>query len=233
METEVDTVTDPGVEQAEAEPETPEEPEVPFEEPDEPEEEPEEPEEPAPEQPAGVSIEELEKVRNKLERSATTWRNRVSELLGEEAQFLVPCELCDPIIPGFHFPAELEQPRDPVHEQLLDVLKSPAGPEYRDDPFTNECQTCGGYGKTKTKSHVPGKLERVCPTCGGDGFKIVAGGAPVSVNGQVEEIQYNLPNEEPLVTDGTDVWGSPKILPDGMENPNYGKMPQYKNPTLP
>jgi hypothetical protein len=46
-------------------------------------------------------------------------------------------------------------------------------------------------------------------------------------------VVYDLPSEEPLVTDGNDVWGSPKLLPDGQENPNYGKMPQYKNPTLP
>jgi hypothetical protein len=52
-------------------------------------------------------------------------------------------------------------------------------------------------------------------------------------NGQADPVAFDLPSEEPLVTDGTDVWGSPKLLPDGQENPNYGKMPQYKNPTLP
>jgi hypothetical protein len=233
VETEVDTATDPGVEQAEVESEAIEDPELPFEEPETPDEEDEDDAEPAAQAPVGVSIEELEKVRNKLERSATTWRNRVSELLGEEAQFLVPCELCDPIIPGFHFPAELEQPRDPMHERLLDVLREPMGPEFQDDPYTRECTTCGGYGKTRTKGHVPGKTERVCPTCKGVGFQALDAPAPTAGNGQVDEVVYELPSEQPLVDEGNDIWGSPKLLPDGMENPNYGKMPQYKNPTLP
>lgn len=233
METELDTQIDPAVEQAEAEAETPDEPEDEEEEQEDSDEELEEAEAPPVEAPAGLSIEELEKVRGQLDRSAATWRKRVADLLGEEAQMLVPCELCDPLLPGFHFPAELEQPRDATHERLLDVLRAPAGPEYQDDPFTRQCSTCAGLGKTRTKGMVPGKLERVCPTCKGVGFQALdAPATPPSTNGE-SEVQYQLPNEEPLVSDGTDVWGSPKILPDGMENPNYGKMPQYKNPTLP
>ncbi len=226
--------------------ETQPEPEVPFEEPapatePEPEQptEPEQPEQPpspeapVPPAPAGMSIEELEKVRKKLDQSATTWRNRVSDLLGEEAQLLVPCELCDPLIPGFHWPVEVEQPRDQLHAALLDVLRSPQGPDFLEDPYTRECTTCGGYGKTRTKGHVPGKTERVCPTCKGVGFQALDGTPTSPQNGDTSEVVYDLPNEEPLVSDNTDVWGSPKILPDGMENPNYGKMPQYKNPALP
>ena len=234
MEAEMETPVDPGVEQAEEEPPAPEEPVV-DDDPDQ--DEGVDDAEPAAAEPPpaqGLSIEELEKVRGQLDRSATTWRNRVSQLLGEEALMLVPCELCDPLLPGFHFPAEVESPRDDLHARLLDVLRAPAAPEYQPDPFTLECTTCRGLGKTLTKSHVPGKGERVCPTCGGDGFKIQGGGpAAQSPNGNAEEVQYNLPSEEPLVADGADVWGSPKLLPDGMENPNYGKMPQYKNPTLP
>ncbi len=233
MSTTENEVTDPGEEQVEDQPDEAEETEVTFEEP-EPETEEEEPvEDPGPVPPAGVSEAELEKVRGQLERSATTWRNRVSQLLGEEAQFLVPCELCDPLLPGFHFPVDLLTPSDDVQARLFDVLRTPAGPGYQEDPFTTECTTCAGLGKTLTKSQVPGKTERVCPTCGGDGFQLQGGRPAQAQNGSEAEVQYNLPNEAPLVDDGTDVWGSPKILPDGMENPNYGKMPQYKNPTLP
>ena len=233
MEATEETVSDPGVEQADDQPGEAEETVV-DDDPDQDEGGEEEAPEPEPEPPAqGLSIEELEKVRGQLDRSATTWRNRVSQLLGEEAQALVVCELCDPLIPGFHFPAELTPPRDDVHARLLDVLRAPAGPEYREDPYTVECQTCGGYGKTLTKGHVPGKTERVCPTCKGLGFQSPDTPAAAPSGTGNGEVVYELPNEEPLVTDGTDVWGSPKLLPDGMENPNYGKMPQYKNPTLP
>ncbi len=234
METAEETVTDPGAEQADEQPAEAEETETAEEEPEVPLEEPEAPSEPEPEPPAGMSIEELEKVRGQLDRSATTWRNRVSQLLGEEAQFLVPCELCDPMIPGFHWPAEMVTPTSDVQARLYDVLRAPDGPGYQPDPYTTECTTCMGLGKTLTKSLVAGKTERVCPSCGGDGFKVIqAQGTPPPQNGDATEIQYNLPNEEPLVVDGSDAWGSPKLLPDGQENPNWGRMPQYKNPTLP
>src|SRR5438132_2151431 len=129
--------------------EAPQEPDAPFEEP-EPGAEPVEPEEPAQEPapvvPEGMSIEELEKVRKKLDTSATTWRNRVSDLLGEEAQMLVPCELCDPLIPGFHWPPELEQPRDERHAHLLDVLRTPDAPDYSPAQHVRRCQLCDGWG---------------------------------------------------------------------------------------
>jgi hypothetical protein len=233
METVEDTMTDPGSEQVDDQPAEAEETETPDTEPDIPFEEPE-PEQPeAPPAPEGMSIEELEKVRTKLDTSANTWRRRVNDLLGDEADMLVACELCDPLLPGFHFPAELEAPRDELHARLLDVLRAPAAPEYRPDPFTVECGTCGGWGKTLTKGHVAGKTERVCPTCKGLGFQSPDTPAADPSNGATANVAFDLPNEEPLVSDGTDVWGSPKLLPDGQENPNYGKMPQYKNPTLP
>src|SRR5256714_1040439 len=140
----------------------PQEPDTPFEEP-EPATEPEAPEEPAQEPaqvvPEGMSIEELEKVRKKLDTSATTWRNRVSDLLGEEAQMLVPCELCDPLIPGFHWPPELEQPRDDLHAHLLDVLRTPSAPEYQQAQHVRRCQLCDGWGRVLSGSRVAGKGE--------------------------------------------------------------------------
>ena len=234
METAEETVTDPVEEQVNDQPDEAEEteqdevePEVPFEEP-EPEAAPES------EQPSGMSIEELEKVRGQLDRSATTWRNRVSQLLGEEAQFLVPCELCDPMIPGFHWPAEMVTPTNDVQARLLEVVQAPSAPSYEEDPYTRLCTTCNGYGKTKTRSLVPGKTERVCPTCKGLGFQALdAPPVAQAANGDVSEGQYDLPHEEPLIVDDKDSWGSPKLLPDGQENPNWGRMPQYKNPTLP
>jgi hypothetical protein len=225
---------DPGVEQVDEQPDETEEHEQYVDEDGVLVDGPEPEQEEAPPVPEGISIEELEKVRKKLDASATTWRNRVSQLLGEEAQMLVVCELCDPLLPGFHFPAELEQPRDALHARLLDVLRAPLAPEYQEDPYTRLCSTCNGYGMTKTRSLVPGKTERVCPTCQGKGFQAL-NEAPVAqpTNEQVEEIQYELPNDQPLVVDDKDAWGSPKILESGMENPNWGRMPQYKDPTLP
>src|SRR6266581_4471261 len=101
-----EVMEEPGTQTPEEAPEGPAEPTTEPGEP-EPEEEPTPEEPPAPAAPEGMSERELEAVRVKLERSATTWRNRVADLMGDEANFLVACELCDPIIPGFHFPPEV------------------------------------------------------------------------------------------------------------------------------
>jgi hypothetical protein len=231
-----ETLTDPGVEQAET-PETPQEapdePETPSEPEPEQGDEPEQPEPPQEPEPTGLSIEELEKVRKKLDTSATTWRNRVSDLLGEEAQMLVPCELCDPLIPGFHWPPELEQPRDDRHAHLLDVLRTPDSPDYSPAQHVRRCQLCDGWGVVLSGSRVAGKGQVKCQMCKGNGFvgdAIMPTEAPPQ-NG-VPEVEF--PEDTgPLVRSDEDSWGSPRLLPDGQENPNWGRMPQYKDKSLP
>jgi hypothetical protein len=190
-------------------------------------------EEPEPQQPSGPSMEEIEKVLAKLETSANTWRRRVKELLGDEAENLVACELCDPNIPGFHWPAELLQPTSDLHAHLLDVLRTPDAPDYSQAQHVRRCQLCDGWGVVLSGSRVAGKGQVKCQMCKGNGFvgdAIVPNEAPAEPsNGEVE-----FPDDTgPLVTGDADVWGSPRILDDGQENPNYGKMPQYKDKSLP
>jgi hypothetical protein len=80
---------------------------------------------------------------------------------------------------------------------------------------------------------MAGKGQVKCLRCKGQGFVgdaelPTAEPVPAS-NGEVE-----FPEDTgPLVTGDADVWGSPRILDDGQENPNYGKMPQYKDKSLP
>jgi hypothetical protein len=183
--------------------------------------------------PPGMSMEEVEKVLTKLSTSANTWRRRVAELLGDEAANLVPCELCEPDIPGFHWPAEVLQPRDDLHAHLLDVLRTPDAPDYSQAQHVRRCQLCDGWGVVLSGSRVAGKGQVKCQMCKGNGFvgdAIVPSEAPSEPsNGEVE-----FPDDTgPLVTGDADVWGSPRILDDGQENPNYGKMPQYKDKSLP
>ena len=176
---------------------------------------------------------ELEEKRRKLAASATTWRNRVSAVLGEEAQFLVPCELCEPDIPGFHFPAEVMQPANETHARLLEVLRSPEGPDYRDARDVRQCEFCSGWGKVKTGSRKAFNETVDCTACGGYGYvpPPSAGAAGVVVahpaeSGQVEE-------DHDVFTNPSTGRVSPRLLADGQPNPNYGRMPQYKDPAYP
>lgn len=227
-ETPVETETEP--EEAPAVPDEPEEEEGAD---DEPEAQTETPAAPPVPEPGMMTERELEEASKKLERSATTWRNRVSEVLGEAANDLVPCELCNPIIPGFHFPAELEQPRDDQHARLLEVLRTPSAPEFALASHVQQCGTCQGWGQVLSGSRVPGKERVTCPTCKGNGFQGQATLAPFSPveNGQAE-VQFPA-DTQPLSQDDLDAWGSPRLLDDGQENPNYGRAPSYKNPSLP
>jgi len=216
--------------------ETPGEPVEAEEIPGEPEPSPEPQEEPeAAEAPAqeGRTPEEYERLRKKLDQSATTWRNRVADLLGEDALHLQPCPLCADDIPGHIWPPEWQKPTSELHARLLDVLKQPAALPLREAPNVRECGVCGGLGKVKSGSKVPTHEDVTCPQCRGFGYDPPPGGRGKfeGGNGQVE-----LPTaagEAPLVTADVDAWGHPRMLDTGAENPNYGKMPQYVDPRYP
>src|SRR5438105_13005943 len=170
--------------------------------PQEPTEEPTEaPEPPALPQQEGKSIEELEKIRKQLDTSANTWRRRVHDLLGEEATMLVECELCDTLIPGFHFPPEVEQPRDELHAHLLDVLRTPEAPDFNQAQHVRRCTLCHGWGVVLSGSRVAGKGQVKCQMCKGNGF---VGDAimPTEPQQQDGEVQVEFPADTgPLVED--------------------------------
>jgi len=181
----------------------------------------------------GPSEAEMEKTLAKIDRSATTYRNRVAELLGEQANDLSPCPLCSDGIMGHLFPVDWITPVNETQARLLEVLKTPQSPEYRPAPNVRQCGTCAGWGSVLSGSRVAGKERVLCPTCKGNGFQgeVVATNPPASPNGEV--VFEPAADAVPLVSDDADIWGSPKVLDDGQDNPNYGKMPQYKNPQLP
>jgi hypothetical protein len=228
-----EVVTDPGAEQVEGQPDEAEEAVEPEAEPDVPFEEPE-PEQRSSEQIANAAAERENEQRVKAgEKSWAAVKKKTLERYAEDAQFLRECPLCLDQHKGFVDLRWAGKIPDDVVASIQTYLGFEREVEYLEDPFTSECPTCAGYGKTKTRGHVPGKTERVCPTCKGLGFQSPDQPPAAAASPGNGEVVYDLPSEEPLVTDGNDVWGSPKLLPDGQENPNYGKMPQYKNPTLP
>jgi hypothetical protein len=215
-------------------PAAPPEPEpVPEPEP-EPQPEPEPVSEPEPEPPApAVAPEALEKFYKALETRTKTFDNWLEAEAEKLGLVLNACPLCEDGIMGHIFPPEWISPTSELQARLVDVLKTPNAPEYRDAPNVRQCGTCGGWGSVLSGSHVAGKERVLCPTCRGNGFQGDAA-QPVATNGATAEVSFELPPDTtPLVTEDTDIWGSPKVLDDGQDNPNYGKMPQYKNPALP
>jgi hypothetical protein len=209
----------------------PTEPVIPPEEPEpEPEPEPTEPVEPPP---PVIDEAAMEKFYKSLGTRTTTFNNWLAGELGEQAEDLSLCPLCADGIMGHIYPPEWVTPTSDLQARLLEVLKTPSAPEYRDAPNVRQCGTCAGWGSVLSGSRVAGKERVLCPTCKGNGFQgdQALPPTPQGTNGSVE---FEVPvDNEPLVSADADIWGSPRVLDDGQDNPNYGKMPQYKNPALP
>lgn len=200
-------------------------------EPDEPQGDEQEPPAAAP---TGMTEAELEVMRTKLDRSATTWRNRVAELLGDENfAVLVPCELCSEL-PGFHWPAELLVPETELESRLIAVLRGGVeGPQLVPDPELRTCTACEGEGKTLTGSKVRGRETTKCRACKGYGYVPPPSAANAPEGLDDEPPADDEPGDPLAAGEDTDAWGSPHYLADGQENPNWGRMPQYKDPAYP
>lgn len=182
----------------------------------------------------GLTEKQLEQLGKKLDAGAETWRKRVRTLLGEETfAALTLCELCGSDIPGYHYPPEVLQPETELEARLVNVLLAPEGPNYIDDPELRQCTACGGLGRTKTGSRVPKRETTGCRACRGFGF-VPPPDAPNAPAGLEADGAAELDGAEPLAAaEDTDAWGSPRHLPDGQENPNWGRMPQYKDGAYP
>lgn len=184
-----------------------------------PEPEPEPEPKPEPE-PAAMDEREIEKRFDRLGKRATTWRNTVSEVLGEMAQDLVPCPRCAGDALGFILPHEMA----PVDDATREAVKASIGEAtagFVPAPHTEKCGTCNGKGDTLSGSSRVGHELVQCPKCGGKGYTPLGGMAPAEAavgNGTVEPVAAVAAVEAPP---DRDPWGRPSI------HPKFGVMPQY------
>lgn len=180
----------------------------------------------------GLTEAEIEKRYKALEREQTRHTANVSKIMGDEAVELIVCPLCEPELGGFLRMESLDHPRDEMHEAMIGVLKKPPQVEYKPAPHAVECIDCDGLGQVLSGSRVAGKERIVCPTCSGAGYKTAGGsqGNGAGIQPTSEYVPSGLPYE-PLEEE-RDEFGSPAVLPDGRENPNYGKTMRHKDPTI-
>src|SRR5207248_1800640 len=112
----------------------------------------------------GVDPVAMEKVLKKVDQSATTYRNRVGDLLGEAIHGFTLCPLCADGVMGFIPPLEDAEPSSELQARLLDVLRQPSAPDFQPAPNARRCGTCDGWGQVLSGSRVAGKERIVCPT---------------------------------------------------------------------
>ena len=110
---------------------------------------------------------EIEQAQEKLAKEATRHANRLSEIMGEDAQTLATCPLCEPLMPGFLWTEHITDDR---RAASLEMLGASRMLDLKQDPDTEMCDVCNGYGETLTGSPVPGKEFKLCGKCSGNGY---------------------------------------------------------------
>jgi len=198
---------------------------------DEPDEQPEP--EPTPADPQPESPDDRKRQRD-AERTVKTYATKILGHFADQAEHLTDCPLCGGTQwPGFvHIGDAGRMPAD-VKNAVMAFLGYAAERDYPSVPDFFTCDACDGEGKVATGSKVPGKTTRDCPRCLGQGYRQSATSAE---NGTAHILPAVI--DAALVPSGagvpdTDPSGEPRLLPDGRENPNYGKWPQYKVPVEP
>lgn len=206
---------------------TPAEPEPDTEPDTEPEPDAEPDAEPAPPPPPPTD-EAMERRFKAAEKEVTRYTKRIGDVFEEHALDLAPCPLCPDIHKGFVNIHDAGRVPEPIIDTVKVFLGFAREQDYEQDEETRECPKCHGKGKTKTGSHVPNNETRKCPSCHGYGYLPPPDG--VSNGTGTIPVEHAPIGERaaPVAAEDVDLSGEPRILPDGRENPNYGKWPQYK-----
>lgn len=104
---------------------------------------------------------------DKLERENERHYKRIVDIMGDDADALVACELCFPMTPGFRWDAA------PPEEQAARVRVALGLPDLTNYPPSSTertCDDCRGLGKVRTGSSVAGHEAGTCDACGGKGY---------------------------------------------------------------
>lgn len=192
--------------------------------------------EPEPGQPSDVQPESPEdRKRHRAAANAVkTYAGKIAALFPESAGELLGCPLCgETQWPGFVHLGDAGLAPDPVKNAVMQFLGYAREIDYQPSSAFHGCPECGGLGKVRTGSQVAGKETATCPTCNGQGYLGQAGAAGNGVAAGVTgpTVMGDAPSGAGVPD--VDPSGEPRLLPDGRENPNYGKWPQYKTPVEP
>lgn len=146
------------------------------------------------------------------------WK-RINEIMGADAQQLVPCELCFIKTPGYRWDAA---PNAETTARVRVVIGMPDLSNYRPSSTETVCDTCNGLGKVRTGSAVAQFETANCDPCQGKGF--------VATRERTQTVALDAPAEADKNgqghwhDDGTerDMFGTP------ITDPDYGKMPNMR-----
>jgi hypothetical protein len=176
----------------------------------------------------GLTPEEVEKRYAKAERATVAYAKRIGEALGDLADDLTPCPLCPDVHKGFVNVSDAGRVPDPVKDVVMLYLGFATEAEYVPSPSHHVCTACEGLGKVKSGSRVAQWEALTCPACKGYGFVPPPGAENVVDVSGATVLPLHGPDSPAGGGTDRDPSGEPRLLPDGRENPNFGKWPQFK-----
>lgn len=156
------------------------------------------------------------KAAQRLEAEAERHAKRVREIMGDDSNSLVQCELCPPNIPGWRFDVV---PSKETTDRVRVAIGLPDMSNFRPSPNEATCQDCGGLGMVKTGSSVQGRETKKCDPCDGNGY--VTTRTRTHDDASPPLAAENGGGPVPQWDDGVqrDMFGTP------ITDPDYGKMP--------
>jgi hypothetical protein len=177
--------------------------------------------------PQGLTQADWEARFQKVEKAWATYAKRVDAVWEEDTVKLIPLTVSPSAPPGFLSADDAGRIPDEVKKPLLDFLGITQETEYPLDSMKVACDLCHGMGKVSTESQVPVYRVLICRICTGTGLKpagIETANGPGSPTLVPIPVGADTPPPPPKDVDG---WNTPRLLPDGMPNPNYGRTPDY------
>jgi hypothetical protein len=163
----------------------------------------------------------------KIEQSFNTYSRAVERQLADDATDFIRCPLCLGATPGFvnrHAAGRIPAEQADVVKTFLGLARPV---DYPSSSQHRKCDSCQGLGKVATGSQVPGKEIIMCGVCSGNGFVGPAPLAPAAAsNGSEGVTGPTVYGDEPAPAD-RDEWDQPRLLPNGHDNPNFGRMPNH------
>lgn len=141
------------------------------EDPEPDEDEPEDPFESEPENRATPRDEkEAEKLWQRVTAEDERHAKRVTDLFGDEAVHLLRCPMCMHVTAGWLFPPNVMPLPDESLALVRGLLGMPDVSTFADSTTTETCPDCGGLGRVKSGSHVPGYDVIDCQRCVSKGW---------------------------------------------------------------
>lgn len=169
--------------------------------------------------------------QKKLARAVSNYVRAVGAALDDDVNEILPCPLCGGTVwPGFVHVADAGHVPPDVIDATRLFLGFAREQDYEPDPEVAQCATCKGKGQTKTGSSVGNYMTRTCPACKGHGYTPPPGAGLAGQGAALALANGAGEPPEQIGDPDVDIWGDPRVLPDGTLNDNYGKMPQYKHP---